>query len=88
MLGNWPFIKYIADQKKPVILSTGMYKNLEIDIAIEQFKVTNNLVSYFALCNNYPASPSEISLKRINILKKKFNSVIGYSDHTEGFISL
>ncbi len=85
-LGNWPFIKYIADQKKPVILSTGMYTNSEIDIAIEQFKLANNPDLAILHCvTNYPALPHEIYLDKIKILKNKFKSVIGYSDHTQGF---
>ena len=59
-------IKYIADQKKPVILSTGMYTNSEIDIAIEQFKLANNPdLAFFHCVSNYPASPIEKSICRI-----------------------
>lgn len=85
-LGNWDFIKDIASLNKPVILSTGMYTNKEIDVAVDQFRAANNPNLAILHCvTNYPASPSEISIGRMNFLKEKYKSIIGYSDHTEGF---
>ncbi len=85
-LGNWQFIRKIASLQKPVILSTGMYKDSEIKLAVDQFNLEKNSKLAILHCvTNYPASPSEIYIKQMHAINKKFNCITGYSDHTEGY---
>lgn len=81
-----PLIKTIAKTNKPLILSTGMSTENEVREASNLFKSitknTNNLI--LLQCNtNYPALPQDQNLQAMNILKK-YASIIGFSDHTEG----
>ena len=85
-LGNWQFIRKIASLQKPVILSTGMYRDEEIKLAVDQFNSERNSKLAILHCvTNYPASPSEIYIKRMQSIYNEFQCVTGYSDHTEGY---
>lgn len=82
-LTNIPLIKKIVSTKKPIILSTGMSTEEEINLTIN---FLNKKQANFALlhCNStYPAPFHDINLKWINQLKK-LHSYIGYSGHERG----
>lgn len=84
-LTDLPLIKYIAETKKPMILSTGMANEDEIEEAM-------NVVSKYGCgdfillhcVSGYPTPVEEINLDTITLLKKKFKCEIGLSDHTLG----
>jgi len=81
-----PLIKKIAQTKKPLILSTGMTTEKEVNQAVKIFKTktgsTKNLI--LLQCNtNYPAKPQDQNLLVMNTLKK-YVPIVGFSDHTEG----
>jgi len=80
---NKPFIKYICQFNKPIILSTGASYLHEIEEAalwIEQFNIPYALLHCVL---NYPTDDENANLGMITGLKKKFpDTVIGYSDHT------
>ena len=71
-LNNYPFIDYIARQKKPIILSIGMGTLQEIDKAIRIIENRNNKNIVILHCLSiYPAPLAKINLERIETLKKK-----------------
>jgi len=78
-----PLIKYVAETKKPIIISTGMANLQEIDEAVNEcFRVNNNNISLLHCVSEYP-TPSELyNLNSIKTLKEKFGLNIGISDHT------
>ena len=80
-----PLIKYIAKTKKPIILSTGMANEDEIN---ETLKVVKNYgCGDFILLHcvsGYPTPVSQINLKTIELMKDKFDCEVGLSDHTLG----
>lgn len=82
---NLPYLEHIASYKKPVILSTGMSTMEEIQAAIE---VLNNGgtkdITLLHCTTEYPAILSDINLKAMETMRRKFNLPVGYSDHTEG----
>jgi len=82
---NLPLLKYIATQNKPIILSTGMSNLTEVSEAVDTIKKTgnNNLVLLHCV-SNYPADYENVNLKVMNTMKKAFNLIVGYSDHTLG----
>ena len=82
---NHLLLKHIAKNKK-VILSTGMSDLKEIKKAVSLFKNKSQL-SLLHCISNYPAKDEVQNLNIINLLKKKFNLPIGFSDHTKGNIS-
>jgi len=80
-----PLIKYIAQKKKPILMSTGMASCEEIGEAIEVVKsVGNDNVLLFHCISSYPAPLSEANLNMIPILQREFSVQVGLSDHTIG----
>lgn len=75
----------IAATRKPVILSTGMATEAEIQHAIDV--LTKNGTEMLALLKctaTYPALPEEMNLRSIPAMHKRFGLVIGLSDHSMG----
>ena len=83
---NLLLLKHIAKKNKKIILSTGMSDLKEIKKAVYLFKDKSKL-SLLHCISNYPAKDEVQNLNIINLLKKKFNLPIGFSDHTKGNIS-
>jgi N-acetylneuraminate synthase len=68
---------------KPLILSTGMSTQDEIDKAVS---ILNNTELFIMHCNSsYPSKDEELNLNCIKTLIKKYpQHIIGYSGHEEG----
>ena len=80
---NKPFIEYIAEFNKPVILSTGASYINEIEESIKWIENKNNEVALFHCVLNYPTSYENANLGMIKDLINKFpGHLVGYSDHT------
>lgn len=82
-LTNIPLIERLISTKKPLILSTGMSTNEEIQITAN---LLNQHDTNFVLlhCNStYPAPIQDINLSWINQLKK-IHPFVGYSGHERG----
>lgn len=82
---NLPLVEYVAAKQKPIILSTGMADEDEIDDVLEILARVDNKSAIFLHCVSiYPTPSSLANLRRITALKKKIKGIIGYSDHTIG----
>ncbi len=70
--------------KGTVILGTGGSSIDEIQFAVDYLKENKNedifLMHGF---QNYPTSPSDVKLSRMNILREIFNLPVGYADHSD-----
>ena len=80
-----PLIKYVAQTKKPMIISTGMANLDEISGAVEVARENGcqNLVLLHCI-SGYPAPPEQSNLRTIPDLAERFNVLSGLSDHTMG----
>ena len=79
-----PLIKEIAKTKKPVIISTGLASLKEITQTIKcakKYGIKDIIILYCV--SSYPAKLKDFNLKNITILKKKFNCIVGLSDHSK-----
>ncbi|MHA2306630.1 MAG: N-acetylneuraminate synthase family protein [Candidatus Hodarchaeales archaeon] len=76
-------LKKIKGTNKPIILSTGMSNDEQIDSAIEVLGGTDNLAITHSI-STYPARPFELNLRGIKTLRKKYDCPIGYSGHEVG----
>ena len=79
----------ISKLNLPVILSTGMSSIKEIEQTLKIYK-KNKFKKEIALLHcvsNYPCSDSSQNLRAITKLRKKFNNVVGYSDHSNNKLS-
>ena len=80
---NYLLVDYIAKQKKPIILSTGMNSISTIQPNIKIFKKYKTKFALLHCTNIYPTPDKLVRLNALEILRKKFpNAVIGLSDHT------
>lgn len=80
-----PLIEYVASKGKPIIISTGIATLPEIEEAIAACrKVGNNQISILKCTSSYPAPAEEANLLTIPDIAKRFDVVVGLSDHTMG----
>jgi len=80
-LVNTPLLKDIAVQKKPVIISRGMANMEEIDIAMNILKDVPTVLLH--CISAYPVpNLSSLNLSTISALEARYDSIVGYSDHT------
>lgn len=78
-------IKRIAGTGKPVILSTGMATQEEIDRAVSIAREAGSRDLALLRCTSaYPAKPDEADLLTIPDLAARFDVISGVSDHTLG----
>lgn len=84
-LTNLPLLEVLAETKLPMIVSTGMAGDKELDQALEVITKQHDRVSILHCVSEYPTHPQNVNLKTITYLQKKYpNHPIGYSDHTVG----
>ena len=83
-LTNLPFLEYIAEKGKPIILSTGMGTLGEIEEAVNTIREINDDLILLHCVTNYPASFESLNLRAIKTLKEAFKLPVGYSDHSLG----
>ena len=80
---NKPFIEYICEFGKPIILSTGASDLFEVQQAVDWIKPFNVPLALLHCVLNYPTPDANANLGMIMALKSEFPlNIIGYSDHT------
>ncbi len=80
-----PLIKYVAQTKKPMIISTGMANIQEIEEAVSVARESGCEQLVLLHCiSSYPAPVEQSNLRTIPDLAEKFSVVSGLSDHTLG----
>jgi sialic acid synthase SpsE len=83
-LTNTPFLKYVAQKGKPMIVSTGMATEKIINRALESVRETGLEDIIVLHCvSSYPADISEINLSYLPVLRTITCAPVGLSDHTE-----
>ena len=80
-----PLIEYVASKGKPIIISTGIANLDDIELAVKTcLDVGNDKISLLKCTSSYPSPFEEINLNTIPDMIKRFNVVVGLSDHTLG----
>lgn len=80
-----PLIQYIAQKQKPIILSTGIAMEEDIQLALDTiYAEGNNDVTLLKCTSAYPAPIEDANLLTIPDMKQRFGVKVGLSDHTEG----
>ncbi len=84
-LTNLELLEYYAKKNKPLIISAGMAYISEIEDAVNTIRNTGNSDLIVLHCvSSYPADATEVNLKRMLTIKRAFDVVVGFSDHTIG----
>lgn len=80
-----PLIEYAASRGKPIILSTGIATQEDIELAIDACKrVGNHNIALLKCTSSYPAPIEESNMVMIQDFFERFGVIAGLSDHTMG----
>ena len=83
-----PLIEYAARTMKPIVISTGIAMQEDIQLAVETCRaVGNNDITLLKCTSSYPAPIKEANLCMIKDLSERFGVKAGLSDHTIGSLS-
>ena len=83
-----PLIAYTASKGKPIIISTGIAEEADIQLAVDTCrKAGNNDIVLLKCTSSYPAPLELANLKTIPDLKQRFKVEVGFSDHTYGSLA-
>jgi N-acetylneuraminate synthase len=81
-LTDFDLIKKVMSTGRPLMLSTGMSTENEIEEAVQLTGSDNLMIAHST--SAYPCSPSELNLNMIRTLNSRFDVPIGYSGHETG----
>jgi len=83
-----PFLKYCAKTGLPLFISTGAAYLGEVEMARNAVKSEgNDKIVIYHTNTNYPTPLQEINLRVISTLQAAFDEIIGFCDHTEGYLA-
>ena len=84
-LTNLPLLSALAETQLPIILSTGMAGQKDLDAALEVVTRYHTRISILHCVSEYPTQYEHVNLNTIPYLKARYPQyAIGYSDHTIG----
>ncbi|RDK88516.1 N-acetylneuraminate synthase family protein [Marinirhabdus gelatinilytica] len=84
-LTNLPLLDALAQTKIPIIVSTGMAGERELNEALETLTRHHEEISILHCVSQYPTEYENVNLNTIPYLQEKYPQyTIGYSDHTVG----
>jgi pseudaminic acid synthase len=80
-----PLIEYVASKGKPVIISTGIATEEDIELALDAcYRMGNKEITLLKCTSSYPAPIEEANMIMIRDMAEKYGVVTGLSDHTIG----
>jgi Sialic acid synthase len=86
-LTNLPLLEAMAETKIPMIFSTGMTGQKELDDALAIVTKYHENISILHCLSQYPSEYQNINLLTISFLKEHYpRYTIGYSDHSIGIL--
>lgn len=80
-----PLIELVASKGKPVIISTGIATEEDIELALDAcYRMGNRDVSLLKCTSSYPAPIEEANMIMVKDLAERYDVISGLSDHTIG----
>ncbi|MEK6945620.1 MAG: pseudaminic acid synthase [Nanoarchaeota archaeon] len=80
---NIPLLEKVAKTGKPIVMSVGMASLEEVERAYKTLRENGcKSIALLHCISAYPTKYEELNLVKINDLKKRFNCMVGFSDHT------
>lgn len=84
-LTNLPLLEALGETKIPIIISTGMAGQEQLDEALNVLSRYHNDISILHCVSEYPTKYDNVNLNTVKYLQKRYPQyTIGYSDHTIG----
>jgi N,N'-diacetyllegionaminate synthase len=81
---NLPFLLKMAAKKKPLLLSTGMTYQAELDVVLTALSEVNSDIILLQCTANYPIADDEANLLVVKTFQERYEILVGYSDHSTG----
>ena len=84
---NYPYLKMIGSFQKDIVLSTGMTKLSEVEVALDLIidsGTPKEKITILHATTDYPTQMFDVNLKAMQTIQHAFNVKVGYSDHTPG----
>ncbi len=86
-LTNTPLLEAMAETKIPIILSTGMGGQPELDAALEIITRHHSQITILHCLSQYPSEYQNINMNSMLYLQENYPEfTIGYSDHSIGIV--
>jgi N-acetylneuraminate synthase len=79
---NDPMLDRIADQRQPVILSSGMSPLAEMDRVVGRLEGRGVPLAVLQCTTAYPCPPERIGLNMIDVFRHRYRCFAGLSDHS------
>jgi sialic acid synthase SpsE len=84
-LTHFPLLRYAARTGLPLILSTGMAIERDIEEALDAIRAVADVPLALLHCvSTYPAPPEACNLRAMETMRRRFGVPVGFSDHTLG----
>jgi N-acetylneuraminate synthase len=81
-LTDFDLIRKAMSTGRPIMLSTGMSTEMEIEDAVALTGTSNVMIAHST--SAYPCNPAELNLRMIPTLQERYDAPIGYSGHEVG----
>lgn len=83
-----PLIEFVASKGKPMIISTGIAGEADIELALDACRrMGNNDIALLKCTSSYPTPIEEANLIMVKDLAERYGVIAGLSDHTIGSIA-
>lgn len=86
-VSNAPMFERIADNKLPILLSTGMSPLNEIDDAVARVRARQIPLAVLQCTSSYPCPPEKIGLNLLSFFRERYDCAVGLSDHSGAIYS-
>jgi len=81
-LGNHAMLDQMADTGLPILLSTGMSGDAEIEASVERVRARGVPLAVLQCTSMYPCPPEWVGLDLIPAFRERFGCAVGLSDHS------
>jgi N,N'-diacetyllegionaminate synthase len=81
-IANPELLDRMLELPRPLLLSTGMSQLKEIDAAVERVNASHVPFAVLQCTTAYPCPPEKIGLNMLTILRQRYGSAVGLSDHS------
>jgi sialic acid synthase SpsE len=86
---NPRFLAELAALEKPMIISTGMYREADVTEALAALSGAGaDRVALLHCVTSYPTPTADVNLSAMDALQSMFPGPVGYSDHTEDHLAV